>query len=290
MVFKTIGVIVKPHTELVKDQLEHLLDYLNPKDCEVFLDQSVEGLEHKHSNKIISRDELGNRCDLVITVGGDGTILNAARSLADKGVPMVGINIGRLGFLADVSPDEIDTVLDEILSGKHIREERFLLEAKVERNNQIVFTGDALNDVVVHVRDVARMIEFETRINDQFVNHQRADGLIISTPTGSTAYALSSGGPILQSNLDAITLVPICPHTLSSRPLVIDSNSVVDILISETKQAIAQVTCDGQTSFEVDIGDHIIIQRKQHTITLLHPQGHSNFDILRAKLHWNEKT
>ena len=133
------------------------------------------------------------------------------------------------------------------------------------------------------------MIEFETRINDQFVNHQRADGLIISTPTGSTAYALSSGGPILQANLDAITLVPICPHTLSSRPLVVNSSSEVDILISETKQAIAQVTCDGQTSFDVENGDHVIIKRKQHTITLLHPQGHNNFDILRAKLRWSEQ-
>ena len=287
MSFKTIGVIVKPHTELVKDKLEHLLDYLNQKDCEILLDESVEGLLSAQSN-IVSRDELGNRCDIVITLGGDGTMLNAARSLADKDVPLIGINIGRLGFLADVSPGEIDTVLDDILSGKHIKEERFLLEANVKRNDKVIFSGDALNDVVVHVRDVARMIEFETRVNDQFVNHQRADGLIISTPTGSTAYALSSGGPILQANLDAITLVPICPHTLSSRPLVINASSEVDILISETKQAIAQVTCDGQTSFDVDIGDHITIKRKQHTIILLHPQGHNNFDILRAKLHWNE--
>jgi len=287
MVFNTIGIIVKPHTELVKDKLEHLLDFLSKKNCDVLLDESVDGLTHNHD--MVTRDELGNRCDLAITLGGDGTILNAARSLADQNVPMVGINIGRLGFLADISSDEIDTVLDDILSGKHIREERFLLEANVKRNDEIIFSGDALNDVVVHVRDVARMIEFETRINNQFVNHQRADGLIISTPTGSTAYALSSGGPILQSNLDAITLVPICPHTLSSRPLVVNSSSVVDILISETKQAIAQVTCDGQTSFDVDIGDHISIRRKQHTITLLHPQGHNNFDILRAKLHWSEQ-
>lgn len=287
MSFRTIGVIVKPHTELVKDKLVHLLDFLKQKDCEILLDESIDGLLNNPSN-IISRDELGNRCDIVITLGGDGTMLNAARSLVDKDVPLIGINIGRLGFLADVSPDEIDTVLDEILSGKHIKEERFLLEAVVKRDNKIIFSGDALNDVVVHVRDVARMIEFETRINNQFVNHQRADGLIISTPTGSTAYALSSGGPILQADLDVITLVPICPHTLSSRPLVVDANSEVDILISETKQAIAQVTCDGQTSFDVQNGDHVTIKRKQNTITLLHPQNHNNFDILRAKLHWNE--
>lgn len=287
MSFKTIGIIVKPHTELVKDKLEQLLAYLKQKDCEILLDESIVGLAD--SKDIVARDVLGSRCDLAITLGGDGTILNAARSLADKNVPMVGINIGRLGFLADISSDEIDTVLDDILSGKYIEEERFLLEAKIIRNKKIVFSADALNDVVVHIRDVARMIEFETRINDQFVNHQRADGLIISTPTGSTAYALSSGGPILQADLDAITLVPICPHTLSSRPLVVNSSSEVDILISETKQAIAQVTCDGQTSFNVKNGDHVCIKRKQHTITLLHPQDHNNFDILRAKLNWSEQ-
>lgn len=287
MSFKTIGIIVKPHTELVKDKLEHLLDYLKQKKCEVLLDESIEGLAD--NKDIITRNELGRRCDLAITLGGDGTILNAARSLADKDVPLVGINIGRLGFLADISSDEIDTVLDDILSGEYIEEKRFLLEARVIRNNKLLFSADALNDVVVHVRDVARMIEFETRINDQFVNHQRADGLIISTPTGSTAYALSSGGPILQSDLDAITLVPVCPHTLSSRPLVVNSNAEVDILISETKQAIAQVTCDGQTSINVENGDHVFIKRKQHTITLLHPQDHNNFDILRAKLRWSEQ-
>lgn len=290
MQFTTIGIITKTHTELVSDTLTHLLDYLSSKKCAVLLDESVEGIEHRHNYRVVSREELGTRCDLAITVGGDGTILNAARSLADKNVPMVGINIGRLGFLADISPDEIDTELAAILSGRYLKEERFLLEARVMRNNSVLFSSDALNDVVVHVRDVVRMIEFETHINNQFVSHQRADGLIVSTPTGSTAYALSSGGPILQSDLDAITLVPICPHTLSSRPLVINSSSEVDILISEIKQANAQVTCDGQTSFDVDVGDHIIIKRKQHTITLLHPQGHSNFDILRLKLHWNERT
>jgi NAD+ kinase len=285
MNFSTIGVIVKPHSGVVKNTLEQLLDYLNTRSCTSVLDHSADGLT---SNNTVSREELGDLCDLVITIGGDGTILNAARSLADKNVPLLGINIGRLGFLADVSPDEIDTVLDNVLSGNFIEEQRFLLEACVHRNNKIIFNGDALNDVVVHVRDVARMIEFETHIDGQFVNHQRADGLVISTPTGSTAYALSSGGPILQTNLDAIALVPICPHTLSERPLVVNSNSEVDILICETKQAIAQITCDGQTSFDVELGDHIIIRRKKNAITLLHPPGHNNFEILREKLHWSE--
>lgn len=285
MNFNTIGIIVKPHSDVVKDTLEHLLEYLGSKSCTAVLDYSADGLLDE---AIVSREDLGDQCDLVITIGGDGTILNAARSLADKNVPLLGINIGRLGFLADVSPDEIDTVLDNVLSGNYLEEKRFLLKASVHRNSEVIFTADALNDVVVHVRDVARMIEFETLIDGLFVNHQRADGLVISTPTGSTAYALSSGGPILQANLDAIALVPICPHTLSNRPLVVNANSEVDILICETKQAIAQVTCDGQTSFDVKVGDRIVIKRKENMMTLLHPPGHNNFDILRAKLHWSE--
>lgn len=285
MNFKTIGIIVKPHSDVVKNTLDHLLEYLNSKACNAVLDHSVDGLSSK---AVVSREELGDQCDLVITIGGDGTILNAARSLADKNVPLLGINIGRLGFLADVSPDEVDTVLDNVLSGDYLEEKRFLLKASVHRNSDVIFTADALNDVVVHVRDVARMIEFETLIDGLFVNHQRADGMVISTPTGSTAYALSSGGPILQANLDAIALVPICPHTLSNRPLVVNANSEVDILICETKQAVAQVTCDGQTSFDVTLGDRIVIKRKENMITLLHPSGHNNFDILRAKLHWSE--
>lgn len=286
MNFDTIGIIVKPHSEIVKSTLDKLLDYLDNKSCKVLLDVSVNGLVET-GTKTVKRDDIGRKCDLAITIGGDGTILNAARSLADKDVPLVGINIGRLGFLADISPEDISTTLDNILAGNFIKEERFLLTTRVTRKEKEIFSAEALNDVVIHVRDVVRMIEFETNINQQFVNHQRADGLIISTPTGSTAYALSSGGPILQADLDAITLVPICPHTLSNRPLVINANSEVEVIISETNQAAAQVTCDGQTSFDVENSDVINVRRGDNTITLLHPTGHSNFEILRAKLNWS---
>ena len=159
---------------------------------------------------------------------------------------------------------------------------------QVTRDGKVIFEADAFNDVVVHIRDIARMIEFETHINGQFVNHQRADGIVISTPTGSTAYALSSGGPILHATLDAITLVPISPHTLSSRPLVVNANSEINVLICNTKEGIAQVTCDGQLSTDVHVGDHIKVKRKQDKITMLHPKEHNYFDVLRAKLHWNE--
>ena len=240
--------------------------------------------------KKASRDEIGRLCDLVIIVGGDGTILNAVRSLAHAHVPMVGINVGRLGFLADISPDEMEKSLDDILNGSYHEEQRLLLEMQVLRDNKVIFEADAFNDVVVHIRDVARMIEFETRINNVFVNHQRADGIVVSTPTGSTAYALSAGGPILHATLDAITLVPISPHTLSSRPLVVNADSQIDILICNTKEGIAQATCDGHLSTDVHVGDHIKVKRKLKKITLLHPKQHNYFEILRAKLHWSEHT
>jgi len=284
--FKVIGIVTKPQAESVRETLHALFAYLTRKNCTIILDQKIPQAINNGAFESLDRDTLGKRCDLVIAVGGDGTILNAARSLAHAHVPLVGINAGRLGFLADISPDELETSLDEILSGIYREEQRFLLETKVLRDGDVIFEGDSFNDVVVHIRNIARMLEFETRINDEFVNHQRADGIVVSTPTGSTAYALSSGGPILHATLDAITLVPISPHTLSSRPLVVDSSSQINIMICNTNEGNAQVTCDGHLSTDAQVGDHICIKRKQDTVTLLHPRQHEYFEILRAKLHW----
>ena len=288
MKFNTIGIITKPDAETARQTLQSLCEFLATKSCEVILDESIPDTVNSCNFDKASRKEIGNQCDLAIVVGGDGTILNAVRSLSHTQVPLLGINVGRLGFLADISPEELETSLDEILNGSYREEQRFLLEMQVIRDGKLIFEGDAFNDVVVHIRDVARMIEFETRINDEFVNHQRADGIVVSTPTGSTAYALSSGGPILHATLDAITLVPISPHTLSSRPLVINADSQIKILICNTKDGIAQATCDGHLSTDVHVGDHIKIKRKADKITLLHPNRHSYFEILRAKLHWSE--
>ena len=288
MKFNTIGIITKPEAETARRTLQTLCEFLKTKNCKVILDQSIPDTVNDCDFKKASREEIGKQCDLAIVVGGDGTILNAVRSLSHTQVPLLGINVGRLGFLADISPEELETSLEEILDGSYREEQRFLLEMQVIRDNKVIFEGDAFNDVVVHIRDVARMIEFETRINDEFVNHQRADGIVVSTPTGSTAYALSAGGPILHATLNAITLVPISPHTLSSRPLVINSDSQIKILICNTKDGIAQATCDGHLSTDVHVGDHIKIKRKADKITLLHPNQHSYFEILRAKLHWSE--
>ena len=286
--FNTIGVITKPQAESAIETLQALFDLLKERNCTVILDEQITDSINIHNFKKASREQIGSECDIAIVVGGDGTILNAVRSLAHADVPLLGINVGRLGFLADISPADLETSLNEILDGSYHEEQRFLLEMQVYRDNKLIFEGDAFNDVVVHIRDVARMIEFETRINNEFGNHQRADGIVISTPTGSTAYALSSGGPILHATLDAITLVPISPHTLSSRPLVVNDNAQIDILICNTKEGIAQATCDGHLSTDVHVGDHIRVKRKAKKITLLHPENHNYFEILRAKLHWSE--
>jgi NAD+ kinase len=288
MKFNTIGIITKPQAETCRQTLLQLFEFLHPKQCSVILDRQIPDSLNQFAFEKAARDELGNRCDLVIIVGGDGTILNAVRSLANASVPIVGINVGRLGFLADISPDDMETSLEQILQGSYHEEDRFLLEMKVYRDNQLIFEAPAFNDVVVHIRDIARMIEYETRINDEFVNHQRADGIVVSTPTGSTAYALSAGGPLLHATLEAIALVPISPHTLSNRPIVVHSSSQIDIIVCNTHEGTAQATCDGHLSTDVHVGDHIRINRKPGSITMLHPKNHNYFEILRAKLHWSE--
>lgn len=288
MKFDTIGIIAKLDTETIQQPLQALFAFLNEKKCRVIIDEKIADSINTHHYEKADRDEIGKQCDVAIVVGGDGTILDAVRSLVNANVPLLGINVGRLGFLADISPDGLEQSLEDIFNGSYREEKRFLLEMQVIRDDKLIFSADAFNDVVVHIRDVARMIEFETRINNEFVNHQRADGIVISTPTGSTAYALSSGGPILHATLDAITLVPISPHTLSSRPLVVDADSQINVLICNTKEGIAQATCDGHLSVDVHVGDHIKVNKKQNMITLLHPTNHNYFDVLRAKLHWSE--
>ncbi|HEY9202324.1 MAG TPA: NAD(+) kinase [Gammaproteobacteria bacterium] len=284
---KTIGIIAKDDSDAVSQTVRQLFDFLRDKSCEVLFDQSAEGLIE--NSESVSRETLAQQSDLAIVVGGDGTFLSAVRSLADFGTPVLGINLGRLGFLADISPDQMLEHLQQILDGQYVDESRFLLEAEVIRSGETVARADAFNDVVVHIRDVARMIEFETYINGQFVNFQRSDGLVISTPTGSTAYALSSGGPLLHATLDAMVLVPICPHTLSNRPLVINANSTVEVVIGDSKQTTSQVTFDGQTAFDVIAGDKIVVRKKQNIIHLIHPASYDYYDILRAKLHWSEQ-
>ncbi|MCP3848904.1 MAG: NAD(+) kinase [Gammaproteobacteria bacterium] len=287
--FNTIGLIGKYADPSVGDALVSLHEYFLDKNCGVFLDEHTATVFTDHEMESVTRTQLGERCDLVIIVGGDGTLLSAARSLVGFGVPLLGINLGHLGFLVDLCAIDVHKALDEIMAGQYIEENRFLLISEIERNGDYFGGGNAFNDVVVHKADVARMIEIETYVDDKFMHSMHADGLIISTPTGSTAYSLSGGGPILYPSLNVIELVPICPHTMSNRPVVISGESEIDIVVSDHFSTQAQVTYDGQINYSLMPGDHVKIMRHPKHITILHPKDYDYFNILRAKLRWGEK-
>jgi NAD+ kinase len=286
--FKRIGLLGKSEDRNVSMTLRALAAYLEQQQIEILLDEAIAGIFRETTHTVADRETLADSCSMAIVVGGDGTLLNAGRSLAESDIAVLGVNLGRLGFLVDVSPEDMTQQLEKILAGDFIEEERTLLHATVTRNSDLLSETSALNDVVVHKQDVARMIELDTWIDGFFLNTNRSDGLIISTPTGSTAYALSGGGPILHPKLDAITLVPICPHTLSNRPIVVHDDSVIEAIIHQGTQG-ATVSCDGQISHSLQAGDNITIRKHQHSLRLLHPTGYDYFAVLREKLGWSEQ-
>jgi len=288
--FNCIGLIGKYGEADVSPTVVDLSRILQQRGCEVLLDTQTAGNIANPGLPTASLTEMGERCDLVITVGGDGTLLSTARQMVDHDVPLLGVNLGRLGFLVDVPPVNMAESIGAILDGRYQEERRLMLATRIVHHaGGEDSVGDALNDVVVHKWEVARMIETETFINGRFVNTMRSDGLIISTPTGSTAYALSAGGLILEPDLQALLIVPICPHTMSYRPILIDGDSEIEVIVKENPHSHAQVTCDGQINLGVISGDRILIRRKEKPIRLLHPCGHDHFEILRAKLHWSEQ-
>ena len=286
--FRTIGLIAKHGDPRVGETLGRLIGMLRARGLAVVLDEQSCSAYPGRGLPTVAREALGQRCDLVVVVAGDGTFLSAARSLVDQEVPLLGVNLGRLGFLADIMPDEMSVRLNEILDGDFIEERRFLLDVAVERGAERVFSESALNEAVTHKSSMARLVEFETYIDGHLVNSQRSDGLIVATPTGSTAYALSGGGPILPPSLDAIVLVPICPHTLSSRPVVVGGGSVVEVVLGDDAETSVQLSCDGQTTVELAAGDRISIRKRHPNLHLIHPAGHEYYATLRAKLHWGK--
>lgn len=287
--YQKVGLIGKYGENDLGEHLQSIADYLRAREITVYLDQGTADVAQLEGVEVLDRAGLGETCELAIVVGGDGTLLNAARSLTQYDIGLVGINLGRLGFLTDISQDNFSDKLGEILDGHSQLDERLLLQARVVRRGVELSNNIAFNDVVIHKWEEARMLEFETAVDGGFVNSQRSDGLIISTPTGSTAYALSSGGPIMHPSLNAMVLVSICPHTLSQRPLAINADSEVEITISESGHGRAQVTCDGQINLGLMAGDKIHITRYEKTISLVHPKDYNYYEILRAKLHWGEK-
>jgi len=285
--FQTIALIGKYNSPDVGESLLHLGNFLQERGVSVLVEAGTAANIGATPYPVATLDEIGRCADLAVVLGGDGTMLNIARSLFPYGSSLVGINQGRLGFLTDVSVDTMFHTLEEILGGEYLCEERFLLNTVIRRRGQAVFSACAFNDVVISKGVTARIIELEVFIDGQFVYSQRSDGLIVATPTGSTAYALSAGGPILHPTLEAFALVPICPHTLSNRPIAVNSESTVEILLLHADDSL--VHFDGQRHFNLEQNDWVIVRRSEHMIRLLHPLGHSYYDTLRQKLHWGEK-
>ncbi|MCF7978588.1 MAG: NAD(+) kinase [Chromatiaceae bacterium] len=284
--FQNVGIIAKQHDDArVATTVARAVSLLSARGVRPHFEQTTAALLQRSDG--ISIDDIGERCDLVLVVGGDGTFLHAARMLAEHDVALVGINLGRLGFLVDILPDEIELRLEQILSGAYDADTRILLDARIGDQAK---PERALNDVVIHKWNSVRMIEFETYLDGQFVNAQRSDGLIVATPTGSTAYALSGGGPLLNPRLDSLLLVPICPHTLSNRPLVVPGSSRIEIRIRNLEPEQVRLTCDGQVDLPLESDSSIQIERSRRRVRLLHPQDHNHYRILRAKLGWGGHT
>jgi len=259
---------------------------LADRGCAVLLEQETAAESGVDAFPVVDFAGIGKRADLAVVLGGDGTMLSAARTLASSSVPLVGINQGRLGFMTDIALESMTAKMASILAGQYALEPRTMLAAEVSRADRSVFAATALNDVIVTKGASGRLIELVVRIDGQFVYDLRSDGLIVATPTGSTAYALSSNGPIIQPNVPAFALVPISPHTLSNRPIAVSDGCTVEVTLK--RGADARLQCDGQPQLDLVEGDRITAGRSPHTLQLVHPPGYDYYAMLREKLHWSE--
>ncbi len=285
--FKTVAVIGRYHTAEIAESLLDLARLLEQRGCAVLIEQETAANIGKNGFSNGDYAAIGAAADLAIVLGGDGSMLAAARHLAACGVPLVGVNQGRLGFMTDIAFAKMRDTVELLLGGQYTIEERIMLEAQVLRGEKEVFGTHALNDIVVNKGATGRMIEFLVHIDGQFVYDLRSDGIIVATPTGSTAYALSSNGPILQPNVPGIALVPVCPHTLSNRPITVSDRCVIEITIKRRATG-AHLHFDGRPHCELLADDKVIVRRAAHSIRFVHPPGYSYYAMLREKLHWSE--
>jgi NAD+ kinase len=284
--FQNIALIGKYNAPDIAGPLLSLGAFLASRGLTVVVDSKTAEYLTGNPYQAMSLADIARAVDLAIVLGGDGTMLNIARTLSLNQVPMVGVYQGRLGFLTDLTLDNMQETIAAMLDGKFVTDQRLLIAARVLRDDIEVYSGRAFNEVVVHRNNTSSMIEFEVRIDGEYLYNQRADGLIVSTPTGSTAYAMSAGGPILHPSLDVLELVPISPHTLSNRPIVVKGASELEILVHRTGDI--QVRFDSHSSYDLQLHDKIIVTRHPDTACLLHPAGHSYYHTLREKLLWNQ--
>ncbi len=286
--FKTVGIFGRVQNPGVRETLKALVHYLSKLHQDFFVESETACQLNDEKVNIISREDLGAQCNLLIVVGGDGSLLHATHTIIEQDIPVLGINRGSLGFLTDIHPTELKKI-QSILAGQYTIEQRFLLTATLQNGNQAINQEDALNEVAIIPDSVPHMIEFEIYIDDQFVCSLNSDGIIIATPTGSTAYALSGGGPILHPELNAIVLVPMFPHSLNSRPIVINAEREIKVKITHNNKTSPRISCDGHAHLSAKPGSTIAIRKKEKKLQLIHPIDYNYYEALRSKLHWGKK-
>ncbi len=285
--FSTIGLTGRNNKEIV-DSLQAVISFLeNHVDINIVLDVNIADLLQEKDYPVSPIEKLAEQCDLVIVVGGDGSLLQVASMLAEHDLPVIGVNRGKLGFLTDILPNEIESTLEQVLAGEYKIESRYLIDLFIGEKQG--YLGSALNDIVLHPGKAVQMIEFALYIDQEFVYNQASDGLIVATPTGSTAYAMSAGGPIMHPALDAMVLVPINPHSLSSRPIVIDSNSELTLVVGDRHRIMPQLSCDGAMSHPCTPGDRITIRKKKEQLKIVHPADYHYYETCRSKLGWSHR-
>jgi len=284
--FKRIGLWGRFAEPTVAEPASQLAGHLARRGIQVYAAANDHALPGTPDIQFLPRSELGSSIDLLVAIGGDGNLLRATRCVAGCNVPLIGINLGRLGFLTDVRPKQMLAALDAVLDGDYLSEDRLMLEARINTPDGHSESMNALNDVVLQKVASGRILDFETTVDGLYVNTHGGDGLIVATPTGSTAYALSCGGPIIRPDVAALVMVPICPHTLSDRPIVLQSSSQVSVRLPAGDDSRGQVTCDGEELGFIQDEQTLEIATARETLTLLHPKDYNYYDLLRSKLHW----
>lgn len=284
---RSAGIICKPNRDLVSSVAPALLEWLRKRQIDVFVDEETQACVNLRA-PALERTALSEKIALLIVLGGDGTLLSAARALGDHRIPILAVNLGGLGFLTSVTLDEMYPVLEQVIAGKHSTSERMMLEAEIIRQGQAPERQRALNDAVATKAALARMLEFDVYVDRNHVGRYRADGIIVATPTGSTAYSLAAGGPIVDPQLDAFVITPICPHMLTNRPLVIPHSSTIELDFAPADEPV-YITLDGQIGFQLAPSDRVIVTKSTSRVALVRPPHKTYFEVLRSKLRWSER-
>lgn len=284
---RAAGIVCKPSRDLVSCVAPELLKWLSERHVEAFIDEETRACVDLAA-QVLPRAELTERIELLIVLGGDGTLLSAARALDNHKIPILAVNLGGLGFLTSVTLDEMYPVLEQLIAGKHATSERMMLDAEIIRKGQVSERQRALNDAVATKAALARMLEFDVFVDRNHVGRYRADGIIVATPTGSTAYSLAAGGPILDPELDAFIITPICPHMLTNRPLVIPHTATIELEFMPATEPV-YITLDGQVGFQLEPKDRVVVTKSASRVTLVRPPHKTYFEVLRNKLRWSER-